>query len=164
MAHPEAMGPNVGGETPGRRRMNASQNEFAQRMMSKPMPESLNSDPEHRLFFDPPEIIQIAFGGRPWFIENDCTRIHRVGLFRGLGWQLSPVLCRDQPQGINGVRIKARANTGRKEMLFDMEFMRRELAEDHFDGQVDRVVTHRPGVPLSKLVATYAEVLGEAAI
>lgn len=43
----------------------AKAHEFAKRMMEKPKPASLTSDPEARIFYDPPELIQIAFGGRP---------------------------------------------------------------------------------------------------
>lgn len=74
----------------------AANNPFARRVMDRlaerPLPESLNSDPEHRFFDDPPELIQRALGGREWFFERGFRSVHRVGIFKGIGWELDPVV------------------------------------------------------------------------
>lgn len=135
-------------------------NPFAKRMKDKPVPESLTSDANYRIFFDPPEIIQMAFGGRPWFFETGCRAVHRVGVFKGLGWELDRILTRTSNMQITGVRITHRPNS--KPMKFDMVFMRREMDEEYASAPVSfTILDHRAGLLLEELKPTYAEVLGE---
>lgn len=142
-------------------------------MMSKPLPDSLNSDPEHRIFFDPPEIIQRAFGGRPWFFETGCVGVHRVGVFRGLGWQVSPLVVRanelaDGPGGPNGVRItimQKRGDLPRHDLRFIIEFLHRRLDPDDMSAKLEeRVTSHFVGLRLDELKDKYGEVFGEHAL
>ena len=142
----------------------AADSPFAARMMAKPRPESLNSDPAARIFFDPPEMIQMAFGGRPWFFETGCRSVHRVGLFKGIGWELDPVLNKQHDHGVTGVRITARNQHSKGRHLYDLLFLAREVPEDHLDPLVERIVTHRPGLTIDQLKAAYGEVLGPAYI
>lgn len=156
-------------ESPGRARMNASQNAFAQRMMDKPKCESLNSDPSYRIFYDPPELIQMAFGGREWFQDVGNYAVSRVGLFKGLTWYLSALIVRQEERGINRVRITARPKRpGQEEQLYDMEFLCQPEPGEGADASdplpQSRVITHRPGIVAANLKAVYAEVLGEHAI
>lgn len=144
-----------------------AQNEFAARMASKPLPASLNSDPEHRLFFDPPELIQRAFDGRPWFLETGCTTAFRVGLFRGLGWKIPGIVAQQDERGIDTVRITARPRRNdATDLIFDMEFLQTEQPpEDYASGKIAaRVVEHHPGLTIDQLKPTYGEVLGEHAL
>lgn len=144
-----------------------AQNEFAARMASKPLPSSLNSDPNHRIFFDPPELIQRAFGGRPWFLETGCTTAFRVGLFRGLGWKIPGIVAQQDERGIDTVRITARPRRNEAtDLIFDMEFLQTEQPpEDDASGKIAaRVVEHRPGLTIDQLKPTYGEVLGEHAL
>lgn len=148
--------------------VDAAGHEFALRMMEKPKPASLTSDPAARIFYDPPEIIQMAFGGRPWFHSTDCRAVHRIGLFLGLGWRLGEYV-RKQLDGkhadIDTVQIKARAhNISRETPLYDMYFMQVVLPEDVLDPLQPRVIDHRAGLALDQLKPQYAEVLGEHAI
>jgi hypothetical protein len=136
-------------------------NAFAARMASKPPPESLNSDPEYRIFYDPPEIIQRAFGGRPWFFETGCVRVHRVGVFKGLGWELDPMLAAQCELEVTGVRITARPYRRDKIQRYDMEFVRRELHEDWGAPVAVQIVASRMGLLAEELKSAYAEVLGE---
>lgn len=140
----------------------AADSQFAARMMSKPLPESLSSDPEYRIFYDPPEIIQRAFGGRPWFFETGCVRVHRVGVFKGLGWELDPMLAKQCDLEVTGVRITARAYRRDKIQRYDMEFVVRELNEEDRSAPVPvRIVASRMGLLAEELKTAYAEVLGE---
>lgn len=157
-------------EPTGRTKMNAAAHAFAQRMMSRPIGESMISDPAHRIFYDPPELIQIAFGGRAWFHETDCTEVHRVGLFKGLGWTLSALVQKQDERGITGVRITARKMRRTAEgspQLYDMEFVARApLDPEDVSGPraAPRVVTHRPGIAAENLKKVYGEVIGEHAL
>lgn len=146
----------------GRVRMDASRNAFAQRMLDKPMPESLNSDPMHRFFYDPPELIQQAFGGRAWFHEVGNSCVHRVGLFRGLGWNLSELIVRQDKRGINAVIVSARAQMPGKSQLYDILFLHRPDLED--DDDTLKTVYHRPGLEAHQLKSAYSDVLGEHAV
>lgn len=140
---------------------------FAARMMNRPKPASLDSSPEARFFYDPPELIQQVFGGRPWFFEQGVTSVHRVGLFRGLGWTLPLLVQRQDERGINGVRITARKKrrvAEGSEQKYDLEFLRRELPEDHCERGTERVIDHRPGLTIDQLKPAYAEVLGGHAV
>ncbi len=140
-------------------------NAFARRMMERPRPESLNSDPAYRIFYDPPELIQIAFGGRQWFWEQGCTGVHRVGVFKGLGWELPLVVKRQEERGITGVRITARRAKLGGEQLYDLEFLARVVDPEYASGPItQRVIDHRPGLTVDQLKPAYAEVLGEHAI
>lgn len=150
--------------SPGHARMTASKNEFAARMAAKPLPESLNSDPDHRFFHDPPELIQIAFGGRPWFLETGCTAPHRVGLFKGLGWAIPSIVAAQDERGITHVRVTARHRRQSEAQLYDIEFLSREVPEDHLLRYTERTVAHRPGLTADQLKAAYAAELGEHAI
>lgn len=150
---------------------------MAQRALGKT--NNFHSDPAHRIFYDPPELISLAFGGRPWFHATDCRNPFRIGLFGGLGWGLGEYV-RKQLDGktaaCNGVRIVARAhNISRETPLYDMYFVefwrgeydRRDDPEyepDNLDPPQFRVVDHRAGVPAADLKSTYAEVLGAHAI
>lgn len=145
----------------------ADQSPFAARMMAKGRPEGLNSDANHRLFFDPPEMIQMAFGGRQWFFAMGNIRVHRVGLFKGLGWEFDPNFL--DGRGITGVRITARPYFAvhNKPLLCDMEFMERRIDYDeagYQSGYRERVIDHRPGLELHQLKPAYAEVLGNHAV
>lgn len=157
-------------EPHGRAKMNAAAHAFAKRMMDRPVGASMDSDPAARIFYDPPELIQIAFGGRQWFHETDCTEVHRVGLFKGLGWQVSSLVQKQDERGITGVRITARHMRRVAEgtsQLYDMEFVAREpLDPDDVSGplKAPRVVTHRPGIIAENLKKVYGEVLGEHAV
>lgn len=140
----------------------AADNEFAARMASKPPPESLNSDPSYRIFYDPPEIIQQAFGGRPWFFDTGCVRVHRVGLFKGLGWELDPMLAAMCELEVTGVRITARHFRTGKEQLYDMEFVHRQLDEEDRSAPVPiRILASRMGLTAEQLKPAYADVLGD---
>ncbi len=145
----------------------AADSPFAKRMMEKPLPGSLNVRANDRHFFDPPEMIQIAFGGRPWFFAVGATRVHRVGLFKGLGWELDPNFL--DGRGITGVRITSRpyfAAHG-KPMLCDMDFMERRIDYDDAGFQIgcyEKVLDYRAGLQLHELKPAYAEVLGEHAV
>lgn len=150
-------------DSPGRRRMTASQNEFAARMAAKPLPDSLNSDPAHRIFHDPPEMIQMAFGGRPWFLETGCTAVHRVGLFKGLGWAVSPLVTAQDELGITHVRVTARTGPGNAGK-YDIEFIQCVIPDDHMDKLQGRIVAVRMGLILDELKPQYAAVLGEHAV
>lgn len=86
----------------------AADNPFARRAMTRPLPESLNSDPEHRYFRDPPELVQRALGGREWFFDNNFRSVHRIGCFLGLGWEIDPIAHPDR--GYTGVRVVMTAN------------------------------------------------------
>lgn len=148
----------------------ASESPFAARMMEKPLPETLAATANDRHFYDPPELIQIAFGGRPWFFETGCNRIHRVGLFKGLGWSLDPTIKRQDERGVTDVRVTARQTIRGKAQLFDMEFLHRDLEHEdayetsHMVGFSTKVVHHVPGLQAHQLKAAYAEFLGEHAI
>lgn len=141
---------------------NAADSAYAARMMSKPIPEGLTSDPSYRIFYDPPEMIQQAFGGRPWFFETGCVRVHRVGIFKGLGWELDPMLARQCELEVTGVRIIARRLRTGHEQLYDMEFVVRELNEEDRMAPVPvRIVASRTGLRVHELKPAYGEVLGE---
>lgn len=160
--HPALTGPAVEGGSPGRKRMDAAQNEFAKRMLEKPVGACMVTDPTFRFFYDPPEMIQIAFGGRPWFLETGTRCVHRIGLHKGLGWELDPVFIRQDERGITGVRITARAKKPRDtEQLYDMEFLNRDYPEDHMLPSTVTVIDHRPGLTAARLKPVYGEVLGE---
>lgn len=156
-------------DSPGRRRLTAADSPFVTRLMQRGMPESLNSDPDARIFYDPPEMIQIAFGGRQWFHEVGNHAIHRVGLFHGLGWALAPLVSTQDERGINRVRVTARPKRpSHKEQLYDMEFLHQPEPGER-DNPSDplpqaRIVTHRPGIVASNLKTVYADVLGEHAV
>lgn len=144
----------------------AADNLFAARVMERLKEGHLSntsmiSDPAHRIFYDPPELIQQAFGGRAWFFETGCSRVHRVGVFKGLGWELDPVFARQDERGITGVRITARPHHRDKVQKYDMEFLSRTLPEDTMDPVAVRVIDHRPGLTADQLKPAYAEVLGE---
>lgn len=149
----------------------AADNAFAARMMSKPPCGSLNSDPEYRIFYDPPEIIQQAFGGRPWFFETGCIRVHRVGLFKGLGWELDPMLLAQCETEATGVRIIARQHRADRAQLFDIEFVVRDFrTRETYDGGTEpdygatvpiRIVDSRMGLTANQLRSAYAEVFGD---
>lgn len=149
----------------------AANNAFAARMAAKPPCESLNSDPAYRIFYDPPELIQMAFGGRPWFFETGCVRVHRIGLFKGLGWELDPMLLAQSETEATGVRILARQYRRDKAQLFDVEFVKRELpTRESYDGQQEadygapvsiRIVNSRMGLTADQLRTAYGEVFGE---
>lgn len=119
---------------------------------------TLSAKAEDRHFYDPPELIQMAFGGRPWFFEADCRTIHRVGLFKGLGWILPPRVARQDKRGIQSVRITARRRHSDLPQLYDMEFLGGQLADE------PRVVHHVPGLQAHQLKGAYAHVLGEHAV
>lgn len=131
---------------------------FAARMMERAAPDSCNSDPAHRFFDDPPEQIQIAFGGRPWFFEAGNTRVHRIGLFRGLGWEFDREVSLKHPRRATGVEITKRS-TG-KDRKFDMVFVQRVLAEDHMEGGGKSIVSSHPGLTLDQLKPAYLAELG----
>lgn len=155
-------------------------NPFVDRMIANPRPlhESM-TNPAYRIFYDPPEMISLAFGGRPWFHHTDCRAVFRIGLFGGLGWGLGEYV-RKQLDGktaaVNGVRITARAhNISRAEPLYDMYFVefwrgdydRRDDPDyepDNLDPPQFRVIDHRPGLTAEQLKPAYAEALGEHAI
>jgi len=148
--------------------MDAKAHEFAERMRAKAIPEGCTTDPSYRIFRDPPEMIQRAFGGRLWFHETDCKAVHRIGLLLGLGWQLGEYV-RKQLGGkvadVNGVRVIARTvGYGQTEQLYDLYFVRYTRGEDNLDPYVFYVVTHRPGLTASQLKVAYADVLGEHAV
>lgn len=146
-------------------RKTVGQNAFAKRMMERQMPESLNSDPDYRFFYDPPEMIQIVFGGRPWFLENDCFCVTRIGMFGGLGWSLPDRIVKTS--GIDRVEVRIRKkHLAAKSLspLFDMHFLETKLTDDPTAPPEKRVVTHRPGIAPERLKAVYAEVLGDHAI
>lgn len=152
---------------------------FAQRMRDKPIPPSMLGGAAARHFFDPPEMISLAFGGRPWFHTTDCKAPHRIGLLGGLGWQLGEYV-RKQLDGatkdVNGVRIVARPhNISREQPLYDLyfvtfwkgEYERRDdpaYEPDNLDPVQYHVVDHRPGLTAEQLKPAYAEVLGEHAV
>lgn len=145
-----------------------ARNEFAERMRAKGVPASCQSDASHRIFYDPPELIQMAFGGREWFHETDCRAVHRLGLFQGLGWKLGEYV-RKQLDGptinVNTIWVRARPhNISRDEPLYDMYFLAVEMPEDVLDPLQVHHVHHRAGLTAAQLKPTYAEVLGEHAI
>lgn len=139
----------------------ASDSPFAQRMMEKPKPESLNTEVNARFFLDPPEIIQLSFGGWVWFVEMGITRVHRVGLFRGIGWELDLETRRNNPIEATGVKIVRHGQIG---MKFNMFFMKRVVPDDHLDPMDITILDQRLQLPLADLKKVYAEVLGEASI
>lgn len=140
----------------------AADSAYAARMMSKPIPEGMTADPEYRIFYDPPELIQMAFGGRPWFFETGCVRVHRVGVFKGLGWELDPMLQAQCELEATGVRIIARRLRPGQAQLFDMEFVHRQLDEEDRMAPVPiRIVASRMGLTADQLKPAYGEVLGE---
>lgn len=132
----------------------AEDSPFAARMMAKPLPESLNSDPAARFFFDPPELIQQAFGGRQWFLDNNCYRVHRVGIFKGLGWEIDPA-ARDERE-ITGVRI-TRGVRG----AYAIEFLHRSLPGDWSEPVGERHIDVRVGLRLDQLKGVYLSVIGK---
>lgn len=150
---------------------------MAQRALGKT--NNFASDPNARHFYDPPELIQIAFGGRAWFHHADCRAPHRIGLYKGLGWGLGEYV-RKQLDGktanVNGVRIVARPhNISRETPLYDLYFVefwrgdydRRNDADyepDNLDPVQYHVIDHRPGLTAEQLKPAYAEALGEHAI
>ncbi len=145
----------------------AADSPFAARMMEKPLPESLNVTSNDRHFYDPPEVIQQWFGGRSWFLEMGNTKVHRVGLFRGIGWELDSHIASQDERGITGVRITARNAVTGKPKLYDMEFMARRIDYDEAgfqEGLEARIVHSVPGLAGEELVASYAAVLGEHAV
>lgn len=151
----------------------ADESPFARRMMDKGVSEGLNTDVNHRIFYDPPELIQIAFGGRGWFIERGNTRVHRIGIFGGLSWQLDPVVAsecaknRSKYELINAVRITARKLRSGSPQLYDMEFLRRNTIYDDdgtFLGVDSHVVTHRTGLEAAQLPVIYGQIIGEQAL
>lgn len=130
--------------------------------MNRKLPDSLNSDPSYRIFYDPPEIIQQAFGGRVWFFETGCVRVHRVGLFKGLGWELDPMRSAMCEIEATGVRVIARSLRKGGQQLFDIEFLNRQIdEEDRFAPVPVRIVASRTGLFAEQLKYAYAEVLGE---
>ena len=140
---------------------NVANNQFAARMMAKPMPESLSTDSNARHFYDPPELIQQAFGGRRWFFETGCIRVHRVGLTGGLGWELDPALAKQCDDGMTGVRIKARKLRRDVPQLYDIEFVSRQFPDDPTGPVSERVVKHKTGLTVDQLKLVYAEILGD---
>lgn len=147
----------------------ADDSPFAKRMMERPQSESLNTDVNARFFYDPPELIQIAFGGRAWFFRMGNSRAHRIGVFKGLGWELDPFIAKADERGITGVRITARPHhaASGKQQLYDMEFVGRRIDYDEAgfqDGFEQRTIDHRPGLEAGQLKAAYADVLGEHAV
>lgn len=136
--------------------------EFSRRMMEKPKAPSLDSDPNARIFADPPEWVGLAFGGRQWFLETGCRNVHRIGIFKGLAWRI-PAHVEDQDErGINGVRIEYRP----LQRVYDVFFVHYDAFDpDENSGPVSyRIVEHRPKLDASQLMAVYAEVLGEHAV
>lgn len=141
----------------------AERHEFAMRMMNKPRPMSLNSDPAHRIFHDPPELIQIAFGGREWFHAMDNHTVHRIGLTVGLGWQFGEWVRKQLTIDVNGVQIKARTSSGGAQM-YDIYFVHSSHGEDTLDPVKTRIVAHRGPLMADQLKSAYAEVLGAHAV
>jgi len=130
---------------------------FAKRMMERPLSPSLDVDANSRHFYDPPELIQLAFGGWPWFQENSCRAIHRVGLFRGLGWEFDPADQLNNKLNATGVRI----TLGIKERC-TLLFLQREIIRDDggfIVGQIERILASKTGLLLSELKPTYEGVL-----
>jgi hypothetical protein len=130
---------------------------FARRMMERPLSPSLDVGPDDRHFYDPPELIQKAFGGRPWFFEQCCRAVHRVGLYRGLGWELDPADQLSNKLGATGVRI----TLGREERC-TMSFVKREILRDEGGFIVDQttaIVASQTGLLLSELKPTYERML-----
>lgn len=130
---------------------------FAQRMAARP--HNIDTSANARHFHDPPELIQIAFGGRPWLADRGCQFVHRIGLMRGLGWRLATI---HETRGINGVRIVARLRT-HGDQLYDLYFGEYQQGPDNLDLPVFRTIDHRPGLTAAQLKPAYAEVLGETA-
>lgn len=150
-------------------RMDASKNEFAKRMMDKPIPESMLGGAAARHFYDPPENISLAFGGRPWFHSTDCKTVHRIGLFKGLGWKIGEYVQKQlDDQRINGVRVTIRAATG--EPKYDIMFVHHY--QNHEEGQEPdnlepvsyHTIKHLGPLTAAELKPAYAEFLGEHAI
>lgn len=124
---------------------NTSTNEFAKRMLNRPIPPSL-TDPFH---VDPPALICRAFGGREWFFDNEACAIHRVGIFLGLGWRLPRYVQR--PDGIDMVRVTTERHHGALSMLF-------LHCGDRPPEEAETVVSHY-GVPYDQLLETYERTL-----
>lgn len=142
--------------------VHASQSPFAQRMMDKPSPFAATADPAFRIFDDPPEQVQIAFGGRAWFWETGCRATYRIGLFKGLGWALDPMLVMSseaKDPRINHVKV-----TGpNKKQECNMEFLHHTGADHSNDATLRGEFEHvefRDAVPLDQLKSVYTEVLG----
>lgn len=147
----------------------ASQSPFAQRMAERPMPESLLSDPSARFFNDPPEQIQMAFGGRPWFFSTGCYAVHRLGLLLGLGWELDRMRVASDPvehhgTTITGVRIFAPVVGKAGSTAFRVDFTNWQRGEEDraTDPGTVRIVRSFSNVPLKELKEKYRETLGEA--
>jgi hypothetical protein len=66
-------------------RPNADNNEFARRMLQRPVAPSLSAG---EIWNDIPDKIGRAMGGREFFFEEEATSIHRIGIGLGLGWRL----------------------------------------------------------------------------
>ena len=145
----------------------AAESPFAQRMMDRPRSESLNSDPEYRIFYDPPEIIQQALGGREWFWRVGNTRVHRVGLFLGIGWEIDQQVRADSKNpDISGVRVTISSLQAARKPTFSMLFLSREPApeSDPSAPTRERIVAASVGLSLEQLKPLYAETIGEHAV
>jgi hypothetical protein len=140
---------------------------FIQRLMEKPRPESMNSDPEYRIFKDVPEEIQRSLGGREWFWRMGCTRVHRVGLFKGIGWEidLAHRAASRNPE-ISGVRVTIDKVRAGKAPTFTIVFLNREPAPegDPSAPVVERIIAASVGLKLDQIKELYAETIGEHAV
>jgi len=109
----------------------------------RPTPESI-TNPEH--FQDPPRSIQRAMGGKLFFFDIGATNIHRVGLFKGLGWRLPyPGVAKD----ITYVKILHEGKS-----LFTMFFGKVNHQSNFMPDTIEEIESVK-GVPLAELREVY---------
>lgn len=143
--------------------MTATQSPFARaavdRLAGRPIPSSLNSDPEQRHFFDPPEYIQRALGGREWFFEQGARAVHRIGLFQGLGWEIDPATVERDNLQYTGFRVYMSPA-----FACTVQTVRRyTLTDPNLDASTTALIDEVksiPDVPLTSLKATVENLLG----
>lgn len=111
-----------------------------------------------KLYDDPPADIAREFGLRPFFDATGAHTPFRVGLFHGVGWMLNPY--HHLADGTNMVHITKRRDASN---VYDLQFCHCEMGPDTQD-RPEYAVRSAYALPLSGLVAKYAEVLGADAV
>ena len=126
---------------------------------TKPIPECMQ--PGFKTHDDPVEDIQRSMGGWPWFTRERILGIHRIGLFRGLGWMLPGTQSKQPGVLVNGCKVVKTAKPGD---FYTMELGAYELNDDAMVAPTWKTLHHRTSVHISRLAGTYNELLGEAGV